>query len=81
MLLGAITAMLPMRHQKWSGLPLLVAAPVLIVLIGIDYGIWAALIALLAFGSMFRYPLRYVWRRARGETVELPPEFRRKPKS
>ena len=75
-LLAAITAMLPMRHQKWTGLPLLLAAPVLIALIWRDYGLWVALIALAAFISMFRYPLRYFYRRARGKPVDLPPELR-----
>ncbi len=77
-LVGAFTAMLPMRHQKWTGLPLLLAAPVLIVLIGIDYGWWAAGIASFAFLSLFQHPLRYLWKRARGQKVELPPELRQK---
>lgn len=77
-LLGAVTAMLPMRHQKWTGLPLLISAPVLIYLIGRDYGWWVSGIALFAFISMFRHPLRYLWKRARGLEVELPPEFRQK---
>jgi hypothetical protein len=38
-------------------------------------------ICLLAFGSMMRNPLIYLWKRARGEKVELPPELRQKPKS
>ena len=79
-LAGAFTAMLPMRYQKWTGLPLLLAAPVLIWLIGADYGWWAAAIALLAFGSMFRFPLRYLWKRLRGQEVELPAELQRKPR-
>lgn len=78
-LLGAVTAMMPMRHQRWTGLPLLVAAPVLIYLIGRDYGWWVSGIALFAFISMFRHPLRYLWKRARGQSVELPPEMRKNP--
>ena len=80
-LLGAVTAMLPLRHQKWPGVPLLLSAPVLIYLIGRDYGWWVVLICLLAFGSMMRNPLIYLWKRARGEKVELPPELRQKPRS
>lgn len=77
-LLGAVTAMLPMRHQKWTGLPLLLAAPVLIGMIWHDYGFWVAAIAVFAFLSMFRYPLRYLWKRLRGEAVDLPQELRRR---
>ena len=65
-------AMLPMRHQYVPGLILLLAAPVLIVWIGIDVAWWAAVLALFAFVSMFRNPLRYLWARAKGERPELP---------
>jgi len=75
-LASAIVAMLPMRRQFLPGVALLIAAPVLIALIYVDYGIWVAAIAIFAFLSMFRNPLRYFWRKARGLPAELPPELR-----
>lgn len=65
-------AMLPMRAQYVPGVVLLIAAPVLIGVIWWDYGNWVALAAVFAFVSMFRNPLRYLLRRARGERPELP---------
>ncbi|MCI5112359.1 MAG: DUF2484 family protein [Marivita sp.] len=65
-------AMLPMRYQYAPGLVLLIAAPVLIGLIGQSVGIWAACAAMLAFVSMFRNPLRYFWNRLTGQLVEHP---------
>ncbi|WP_343245451.1 DUF2484 family protein [Sulfitobacter faviae] len=51
---------------------LLIAAPLLIIAIGVTQS-WAyALLALLAFLSMFRNPLRYLWARLRGQKPELP---------
>jgi hypothetical protein len=73
---SAITAMLPMRRQMVPGLALLAAAPVLILWIGATHGwIWSAL-ALFAFLSMFRNPLRYFWNRALGRPAVLPPELK-----
>ena len=75
-LAAAITALLPMRRQMWPGSALLVAAPVLLIWIGAVHGwIWVAL-GLAACASMFRNPLIYMWKRARGQHVELPPEMR-----
>ncbi len=51
------TALLPMRRQMAPGLVLLIAAPVLIVWIGITVGWWMSVLGLLAFLSMFRRPL------------------------
>ena len=76
-LAATCVALLPMRHQYAPGIALLIAAPVLIILIGWQYGLWLALAALLGFVSMFRNPLRYLWKRARGIPVELPPEMRK----
>ena len=74
---GTITAFLPMRMQMYPGIPLLIAAPFLLVWIGTQHG-WVWVIpGLLAFGSMFRNPLIYFYKRARGLPVELPPELRR----
>ena len=66
------TALLPMRYQYPPGIALLIAAPVLIVWLGIAHGVWVGLLALAAFISMFRHPLRYFWARARGQRPEGP---------
>ncbi len=71
-LAATAVALLPMRRQYVPGVTLLVLAPVLIVWLVLDYGLLAGVIALLAFVSMFRNPLRYFWRRARGERPEVP---------
>ena len=72
----AATAMLPLRLQRYPGLPLLLAAPVLLVWIGRVHGwMWLA-VGLFAFLSMFRRPLNYLARRALGLPVELPVELR-----
>lgn len=69
---SAGVAMLPMRHQYIPGVALLIAAPVLIIAIGIHVGWMASLVAVLAFISMFRNPLRYLLARLRGQNSELP---------
>jgi hypothetical protein len=69
-IVAALTAMLPMRLQKFPGIPLLIAAPVLLVWIGWAHGwLWVAF-GLFAFLSMFRRPLIYLGRRAMGLPVE-----------
>lgn len=69
---SAVVAMLPMRRQYAPGLALLIAAPVIILWIGWTHGwLWAAL-GFAAFVSMFRNPLIYLYRRARGERPEIP---------
>lgn len=65
-LAAAGVAMLPMRHQFAPGLALLVAAPVLIVWIGVAHGWGLSALALAAFVSMFRRPLAHLARRALG---------------
>ncbi|MEM6760723.1 MAG: DUF2484 family protein [Pseudomonadota bacterium] len=70
-------AMLPMRYQYVPGVALLILAPGLILWIGISYAWWAGLLALAAFVSMFRNPLRYFWAKLRGQDPQLPPEFDR----
>jgi hypothetical protein len=71
-LAAAATAMLPMRWQMVPGLALLAAAPVLLVWIGRVHGwLWLA-VGLFAFLSMFRNPLLYFLRRARGRPARLP---------
>lgn len=71
-LASAVVAMLPMRHQYAPGIVLLAAAPLLILWVGAAYSWWTALLALFAFVSMFRNPLRYAFARARGERPEIP---------
>ena len=69
---AAITAMLPMKYQKFPGLPLLIAAPVLLVWIGMTHGyLWTAF-GIFAFASMFRRPLIYLARKAMGLPVDDP---------
>ena len=70
---SAITAMLPMRRQYAPGIVLLVAAPFLLVFIGIEQGAFWALLGLLAFVSMFRNPLIYLTKKALGRPVDPPP--------
>ena len=65
-------AMLPMRRQYVPGIALLIAAPILIVMIGIQVSPWLAIAAVFAFLSMFRNPLRYIWARLRGQNPEIP---------
>ncbi|MEO6301089.1 MAG: DUF2484 family protein [Paracoccaceae bacterium] len=75
----AITAALPMRLQKFPGLPLLIAAPFLLVWIGWTYGWFWVAIGTFAFLSMFRRPINYLTRKALGlQLPELPPELRPK---
>ncbi len=74
---STLVAMLPMQRQFGPGIALLLAAPVLILFIGYQHGWIFSVLAALAFVSMFRNPLRYLWRKARGEEPELPPEMRR----
>ncbi|SHG61702.1 Protein of unknown function [Cognatiyoonia sediminum] len=69
---SAVVAMLPMQRQFGPGIVLLIAAPVLIVWIGYDYGWWLSIAAALAFLSMYRNPLRYLWKKATGQEVEVP---------
>lgn len=69
---GSLVAFLPMRHQYAPGIALLVLAPVLIWMVGQEYGVVPAALAVLAFVSMFRNPLRYFARRLSGERPEIP---------
>ena len=65
-------AMLPMRRQYVPGVILLIAAPVLIVMMGLQWGWIVAALGLAAFLSMYRNPLRYILARLRGERPEIP---------
>ncbi len=66
-LFATIVAALPMRRQYAPGFVLLLAAPFLLGWIGITHGIWIFIVGLLAFISMFRNPLRYIFSRKRDE--------------
>jgi hypothetical protein len=71
---AAVTATLPMRLQRYPGLPLVLAAPVLLVWIGRVHGwMWLGF-GLFAVVSMFRRPLDDLARKALGLPVHLPPE-------
>lgn len=69
---SAAVAMLPMRQQYVPGIALLLAAPVLILWVGIAVSWWLGAFALFAFVSMYRNPLRYFLTRARGAHPEVP---------
>lgn len=75
-LAATTVAMLPMRRQYFPGVVLLAAAPVLIGWIAVSVAWWAGALALAAFVSMFRNPLRFFWARLRGQNQQLPPELR-----
>lgn len=67
---ATVVAMLPLRLQYVPGLLLLAAAPVLVGMLGFEYGWLVALAGLAAVLSMFRRPLRHLWRRRRGIRTE-----------
>ncbi|MFD1508868.1 DUF2484 family protein [Lacimonas salitolerans] len=71
-LAGVGVAMLPVRRQYTPGALLLLSGLGLIVWLGLTHGVLAGLAALAAFVSMMRNPIRYLWRRARGQRPELP---------
>jgi ACR3 family arsenite efflux pump ArsB len=59
-------APLPLRYQILPGVALLLVLPVLPVLlvwVGLTYGVWPVLIGLAAAVSLFRKPLGVLWRR------------------
>jgi hypothetical protein len=69
---SAAVATLPVRHQYFPALLLLLAAPVLIIMAGMEFGWIYAVLACVAFISMFRNPLRYIAAKLRGENPEIP---------
>jgi len=60
---ATIVAMLPMRMQYPPGITLLICAPILIIWLGYDFGWFVSALALAGFVSMFRHPLRFLWRK------------------
>lgn len=71
-LCATATAFLPMRRQFAPGIALLISAPLILGFIGYQHGLWIAALGFAAFVSMFRNPLRYYWKRALGQAVEMP---------
>ncbi|MEO0989382.1 MAG: DUF2484 family protein [Pseudomonadota bacterium] len=71
-LLSSAVALMPMRHQYVPGVTLLVAAPLLILWLAVDYGWIVGVVGLLGFVSMFRNPLLYLGRKAIGLPVRRP---------
>ncbi len=71
-LAATITAFLPYRRQFPPGITLLVAAPLILIWLGVHHGFWVAAISTAGFLSMFRNPLIYFTRRAMGLPVSLP---------
>nr|WP_319948325.1 DUF2484 family protein [uncultured Shimia sp.] len=71
-LLASVVAMFPMQRQYLPGVVLLLAAPVLIGWLAWDHGVLVGFAALFGFVSMFRHPLRYLYRRFQGQSVERP---------
>ena len=67
---STVVAFLPMRNQYVPGAALLFSAPLLILFLGYQHGWLWTLPALLAFVSMYRNPLRYFWRKWRGQELE-----------
>ena len=69
--LATCTAFLPMRRQFGPGIALLLAAPALIIWLGLSHGLLAGLGALAAVLSMFRKPLAYYARRWSGRAGDV----------
>ncbi|MEP1766361.1 MAG: DUF2484 family protein [Sulfitobacter sp.] len=69
---GVGVSMLQIRQQFIPAGILMIAAPVLIVMAGMQFGWIYALLGGAAFVSMFRNPLRYLAARLRGEHPEIP---------
>ena len=64
-----------MRLQFTLVIILLIAAPVRIVWLALDFGWVASTVGLLACELMFRNQLRYLCAPARGQSPLLPPEM------
>jgi len=68
---SAVVAMLPMRRQYRPGVVLFLAAPLIILWVGYDFGWLFIVLALFGFVSMFRHPLRYFYRKFLGLETEM----------
>ena len=69
-LASTVVAFLPMRRQYLPGGILLFSAPLVILFLGYQHGWVWMLPATLGFLSMYRNPLRYLWRKWRGQPTE-----------
>nr|WP_037228837.1 DUF2484 family protein [Roseobacter sp. GAI101] len=70
--LSVTVATLPLRMQYIPGTVLMAAAPVLVVMIGLQVGWVYGALAFAAFVSMFRNPLRFLLAKLRGQNPEVP---------
>lgn len=70
-LAATATALLPMRLQYKPGLALLLAAPVLLIWVGVTHSAWLTIAATFGFLSMFRNPLLYIYRRIRADRLDI----------
>lgn len=73
-LAASITALLPIRKQFAPGVVLMLLAPVLVWFLGWQHGWIAATGGAVAFLSTFRKPIRYYWRKWRGQSDPKPEE-------
>ncbi|MGR3803662.1 DUF2484 family protein [Marinibacterium profundimaris] len=73
-LASTIVAFLPVERQFRPGGLLLATAPLLIWGLARDFGPVAGILALGAFVSMYRNPLRFLWARMRSRLDEGPAE-------
>ena len=71
-LAGVGVAMLPVRRQYLPGAMLLLSGLGLILWLGLAHGVLAGAVALMAFVSMMRNPLRCLWKKLRGQAPRLP---------
>lgn len=69
---ASIVAFLPMRFQYVLGLLLLLLAVPLLVFLAMQHGVWLVAALSAAIISMFRRPLIYFYRRARGLPATRP---------
>ncbi len=68
-LASTIVAMLPMRLQFPPGVVLFASAPALILWLSLDFGWVIGALAIAAFVSMYRNPIRFYWRKWTGQEV------------
>ncbi|MGR3571900.1 DUF2484 family protein [Brevirhabdus sp.] len=71
-----VTGMFPSRHNHWPAAYVLIAVGIpLLGFVTYQNGPWVGLIAMMAGGSILRWPLYYLWRHLRGRTARrIPPK-------
>ena len=58
-----LAAMIPSRDNHWRRAYVLIALGIpLLIWFGIENGMWAVALVVLAAASILRWPLRYLWR-------------------